>query len=606
MGFAPSAALRKLLGLPRKRPRDERVPDRSLLEELTNHRYSTGSPFDVLVAPDDTCWGDVFPNSLLLNRSNLSELFNDLTQVGPFPAHKGGRIAQSTAKRVANRLAMRACPADRAKQSAFSKAWLFPIWRELATLLPVRALARKIARTHAEKLIVIPISTNVFSYLNYFRWDVQEDEIEPFLLAAACRRLGLDVIVVASKSVFSLGTHSGKEISLEMRPWAVWNETGHPIPYNGEKTLLLVEDGIRNFGYAKSQVPDAVTVKSRLYSGSEQTDIILWGKEHNPPVHTVSLQLVRDFPGEMALYSPMHEIGALSDQFIASMLPMTEVALETAIASVHGSNIKDVHICDCYFFESALLAHAVRQNGGRVHLWPHSINDTFIHQHSRSDCPATIRSITSTSAGKCAEYFPASKVITAPRIMLSPPSPSRPFVHGRPTSVVIFGGSHAVARMPLMNLGRHEHTWIKLLRALANYPDDFRVLFKPKAHWESPEWLSSLSSDPLDFEETSLHANHLDFENSVFMSVTLASAALMEGLGRGIPFMITRETSVEDYMFIDPEVVPVGSADFIIDELLKLRDPQKFRSFTERQLHWYSQEALFYKSAHGWETTNAP
>lgn len=606
MRLAPSPALQRLLGFVRKRPQHEQAPLRSLLEELSNYRRCAGAPFDVLLAPDDACWEDLFPNSLLLNKSTLSHLFGGLTHVGQFPAHKGGRVAQSTAKRVANRLAAKACAADPEKQSAFSKAWLFPIWRELATLLPVRALARKIARTHTEKLIVIHISTNVFSYLNYLWWDVQADEIEPLLLAAACRRLGLDVIVVAHKSVFSLGTHSAKEISLEIRPCVVWNETGHPLVYNGEKTTLLVEDGIRNFGYAKSQIIDALTVKSRHYSGSQPADIILWGEEHNPPVHTLSLRLVREFPGEVALYSPIKEIVALSDQFITSMLPMTEVALETAIGSVHRSNIEDVHICDAYFFESALLAHAVRQNGGRVHLWPHSINDTFIHQHSRSDWPTTIRSITSTSAKKCAEYFPASQIITDPRIMLAPPSPPRPFVHGRPTSVIIFGGAHAVARMPLMNLGHHEHTWIKLLTALGRYPDDFRVLFKSKAQWESAEWLSSLSKEPLVFEETSVHANDLDFENSVFMSVTLASAALMEGLGRGIPLMITRETDVEDYMYIDTDVVPVGRVDFIIEELLNLRDPHKFRSFTERQLHWYSQEAIFNKNAQEWETVYAP
>ncbi|WFN89126.1 hypothetical protein [Agrobacterium pusense] len=606
MRYASPAALQRLLGLLRKKPQHEHALGRSFLEELSTFRPSAETPFDVLVAPDDAVWEDLFPNALLLNRSTLSNLFSGLTEVGSLPAHKGGRIAQSTAKRVANRLAAKVSVANPAKQSAFSKAWLFPIWRELATLLPVRALARKIVQSYPEKLVVVPLSTNIFSYLNYFRWDAQGDEIEPLLLAAACRRVGLDVIVVAHESAFVPGTRSAKEITLEIRPYAIWNEFGSPILYKGEKDTLVVEDGIRNFGYAKSQIPDAATIKSRLYSGSEQANIVLWGEEHNPPVHTVSLRLVGDLADRMALYSPISEIGALSDQFIASMLPMTEVALETAIGSVHGSNIKDVHICDCYFFESALVAHAVRQNGGRVHLWPHSINDTFIHQHARSDCPTTIRSITSTSARKCAEYFPTSKIIADPRIMLSPPRPPRPFVHGRPTSVIIFGGSHAVARMPLMNLGHHKQTWIKLLKSLASYPDDFRVLFKPKGHWESPKWLSSLSSDPLGFEETSLHANHLDFENSVFMSVTLASAALMEGLGRGIPFMIARETSVEDYMFIDPEVVPVGSADFIIDELLKLRDPQKFRSFTERQLHWYSQEALFYKSAHGWETTNAP
>ncbi|MFK3857837.1 hypothetical protein [Agrobacterium pusense] len=560
----------------------------------------------MLVAPDDTRWEDLFPNSLLLNRSSLSELFSGLTQVGPFPAHKGGRIAQSTAKKVANFLAARACGADKAKQSAFSKAWLFLIWRELATLLPVRALAKKISRFHPEKLIVIPISTNVFSYLNYFRWDVQADEIEPLLLAAACRRLGLDVIVVAHKSLFSHGTSITKEIALEIRPYEIWNEQGSPVLYTGDKATLVVEDGIRNFGYANSQIPDAVTVKSRLYSGSEQADIILWGEEHNPPVHTVSLRLVKDFPSGVALYSPNNEMGTLSDQFIASMLPMTEVGWGTAINSVRRSNIKEIHICDCYFFESALLAHAVRQSGGRVHLWPHSINDTFIHQHERSDCPATIRSVTSTSARKCAEYFPTSKVIAYPRIMLAPPSPPRPFVYGRPTSIIIFGGSHAVARMPLMNLGHHEQTWIKLLKALARYPDDFRVLFKPKGYWESPEWLSSLSKDPLIFEETYVHANDIESENPVFMSVTLASTALMEGLGRGIPFMIARETDAEDYLFVNSEFVPVGPVDLIIDELLKLRDPQKFRSFTERQLHWYSQEAIFNENAQERETIYAP
>lgn len=597
MNVVASAAVQRLLRLLRRRPQQEDAPQRCSIEEFISFSSSRETPFDVLVAPNDTRWDDLFPHSLLLSRSALTELYNGLGRVGPFSAHKGGRVAQCTAKRIANRLATKACGADKAKQSAFSKAWLFPIWREIATLMPVRALARKLAQSHAGKLIVIPIETNVFSYLNYFKWDVQADEIEPLLLATACRQAGMDVIVVAERSVFTSSATSANEIAIEIRPYENWREQGRPIISGQQCNNIVVEDGIRNFEYVKTQIPDAISVKSRLYSGSEQAQIILWGQEHNPPTHIVSLKLVKELPGEVALYSPADEVSTLSDYFIASMLPMTEAAMQTAIESVNTSGVKDAHICDCYFFESALIAHAVRQNGGRVHLWPHSINNTFILQHSRADSPATVRSITSSSARKCAEYFRTSNVIIDPRIMLAPAALPRRFVENRPTTVVIFGGSHAVARMPLLDVRHHEQTWVKLLKALGRYPDEFKVIFKPKGHWESSHWLSSLSGGSLKFVETAVHANDLDFDNSIFMSVSLASAALLEGLGRGIPFMITREVEVEDYMHVDPGAVPIGPVDSIVSHLLELRAPHKFISFAEKQLRWYSQEVTFNKSA---------
>ena len=79
----------------------------------------------------------------------------------------------------------------------------------------------------------------------------------------------------------------------------------------------------------------------------------------------------------------------------------------------------------------------------------------------------------------------------------------------------------------------------------------------------------------------------------IFLNVSFASSALLEGLGRGIPGMVAREITVEDYVTVDPAAIPVADVATIVSRIAECRDPAVFGALVERQLSWYATETRF-------------
>jgi hypothetical protein len=293
-----------------------------------------------------------------------------------------------------------------------------------------------------------------------------------------------------------------------------------------------------------------------------------------------------------SLWTPSGPVPTLDVVFRRLLEPLTDVALANTRDFVAQTRIRDLHICDHLFFRSAVLAHTVSEFGGRITLWPHSSNAAHVPYREPGFADRAI-AITRTGGRLWETVLPGEAVVVDSSVMMSPDTGTRETRPDVALNVVVFAGAYRIGRLPLVHYRQHVAAWRAFLAALDRLPEGVQVHLKPKPPWEGKEWFESLLEPGSRLKFTSTHANELDFPNMVFVSVTLGSSALMEGLGRGIPCMIVRTVEIEDYTTIDQAHFPVGDVAKVIAELEKCRDPKVLEDMTRDQLVYYRTECVF-------------
>jgi len=230
------------------------------------------------------------------------------------------------------------------------------------------------------------------------------------------------------------------------------------------------------------------------------------------------------------IYSPRNAGLRLDDQFVGLMAATTKDAAQRAFDL--GNQFEQNEACDHLFFESAVIAQAVRARGGKVFLWPHSSNAGHPLMYAKGDV-AAVRCTTNSSARVWSARLPGTPCAVQSNLILQPCSAPRPSTPGAPLTVVIFASVHVLRRMPFVDRRGHEDSYRRLLKARTDLAPQVRALFKPR--WKSTEWLRGVVGPSAVFEETTRTPLELDEPNMIFVTVSYGSTALLEGLGRGIP-----------------------------------------------------------------------
>jgi hypothetical protein len=79
----------------------------------------------------------------------------------------------------------------------------------------------------------------------------------------------------------------------------------------------------------------------------------------------------------------------------------------------------------------------------------------------------------------------------------------------------------------------------------------------------------------------------------VFVTINFASTAQLEGIARGIPVMIARDSEINDYVSLESSVVPIGPVEQIVAEIARCADPAYYERLTEQQMAWLRRETSF-------------
>ncbi len=505
-------------------------------------------------------------------------------RVGAMPAHIGSRFAQRAARRMAARLGARYAGRLGVPAETLADAWYASIWSELCTLIPLRHLARHLARHAAGGAVVIPIEPGPRRYLTF--WD--PNGLEPFYLAAELQRRGTPV------AFWLRQTTRGGTATIRLEPNLTWHAAYLGQRSSQRGSAAVVPAGLRGTEKLLRRIAGPILVAS-AFSTSTRFDLTVADRRARLPV--VEL-ILRQEPASVlatpeALLRPRdparYDLGA----WLCDLLgPPTAAAAGRAARLVAEHGLGEAHVCDHMFWESAIVAHAVREAGGRVVLWPHSSNAVHVGVRRAGEIDR-IHCATQSAAEAWRARFPDVPCSVASDLILAPCQTPRPLDPSQPLTVVVIAGGHRLNRLPVLDNDGHAGSYRRLFRGLAECAPGIRFVCKAKPPWESIEWLQSLVGQAPILRETRQAPMAIDLPNLVYVSVSFGSTALLEGLSRGIPCMIVRDIAVEDYTAIGPDDFPVGSVEMILARLRECRDLAVLRAMTEAQLAWYARETHF-------------
>lgn len=517
---------------------------------------------------------------LILDENRLNSEFRRFkSYIGAFPAYKITRLTQLIAERIVNRLARRYSKSLGIDTQTLIEGWFFSIWSELCHLIPARHLARQLANEAAGDLILIKLSPSNGHYLCY--WD--RNALEPFWLAYSLRRMGASVAFVINQPELL-----PEVIQHVIRPFPTWNLDPVKKPELNQHKDIVVASGIRGLGNVLSQLNNPLLLQAAFsYGAHEYFNESL--QDYASPLPDIVINFVRQPNQTHQQEKPQHYVCELPHTNLATwfqhiMGPRTQSATIAAARIVKNYGISEAHICDHLFFESGIMAGAVRQAGGEVVIWSHATNP--LHVKIRSPAPPKlINCFTTAVANHWKQELPSVSVVTNSNAMLLPGMLAQQLDPSMPLTVVLLAGEHWIGRMPFLDIPTHEGSYKQFFLELSKLSAAIRLVCRPRA--ETMDWLHSLAPPGMLLQETIEHPTEISLPNMIFLSISLRTSALLEGLGRGIPCMIIKEGNVEDFSDIDPAYIPIGSVQSIVGELSRCTYHQYLKMLTERQLAWY-------------------
>lgn len=530
---------------------------------------------------------------LFLDERTLDQHYEDgFSRMGAIPANKASRFVNRVLVKLSERIGARFAAKTGLPAALLSEALFFSISTETVRLVPARHMARRLARLAAGETVLIPLPGTGFTYLS-------GKQLEPFYLAAELQRRGVAVAFVSSDPALARQAREDGEIALRFEPDpALWNLP--PLPDAPEAApappgrAALVGAGIRGIAYILRKLGDPIKFQSPaphiMDPSIGEPDYAILDANHLP----VMLNLpFRQKPaaghlGRLGIVlgcSLPH--GDMGEYLISVLGGVINCTLERVRKLVRRHGITEAHICEHPFFESAILAHAVREAGGTVTLWPHSWGVSWWGLARHPGTAQEAYSVDRSGAAIWRQRLPDAKVHVVSNLYLPRYRAHRPVVPGEPLNVVIIGNMHNNERLPMIDRASLESISRKLLAGFAELPADIRWTYRPRGTPDL-QWQWELAGRPADFSYTTLPPVLIDLPNMVFLFPGLLSSALIEGINRGVPAIVAREDqTIEDYLGSDlPDCVPMGDVAFVMGELLRCRDPVYRQALVDKQVAW--------------------
>lgn len=489
--------------------------------------------------------------------------------LGSIPMRRVAKAYERIAIRISHKLAQSHSKQLDISIAGLRAAWFQPIYSELTTLLPIRHLARKLARRTDLPLFAIPLRS--LSFLTANAWST--NEMEPLYLAYEMRRQKVPVFLFIddpgdTKLTFTLSKASLPKDYPQFR-------------YSKRFTEVLGKTAVRRPEYVSRRIearrrrkPGLLSRQRRLGFSYGQRPIEL-GLDEGPSFGPIrSYFLAANPPG-------------LEQGFVDQISPLSVAVANWFRGEFEGRSIERANIADHASFESGIMAAEVLRKGGGLFLWPHSANAVHTNLHSPDDVVGI--TVAAQSTGRFwAESFGHSKINVDPAAILPSAQKAAGYSESHPIHVVLFAGAHALKRMPLLDIRSHEETWALALRSLQS--TDSELTIKHKTTWESRDWIRRLAPDPNALKFSDLHANKLSHPNMLFLSISMTSTAILEGIARGIPGMVVRDMPVEETPYYDPHCIPIVPSQDIATRIQQLNSKAAWESLSETQNQWFIRE----------------
>jgi len=547
---------------------------------------------------DLICLEDVDPDlltrrDLFLDKETLDRHYDQsFSRMGSIPANKAMRFINQVVVKLSALIGARFAGKVGVPAAVLTEALFLSVFAETQRLIPARHMARRIARIAGGETVLIPLPGTSFLYLH-------GADLEPFYLAAELQRRGVPVAFVLTDPSLARQARDEGALTFQFGPdpnlWrlpAVAEVPDGQAPAKGRAAVAGA--GIRGFGYILPRLDNPIKFQSppplimdQSY-GEPQRAVL--DAAHMPVLLYLPFRKVADSGrlghiGAALACSLPH--GDMGDFLISVLGGVVHGALQRMRKLVREDGITEAHICEHPFFETAVLAQAVRENGGTVTLWPHGWGVSWWGLTRHPGSARTVYSVDQTGAAIWRDRLPGTEVRVVSDLYLPRYRAPRPVVPDEPLNVVIVGNCYYLDRLPMIDRDSLEAISRKLYGALAGLPSDVRWTYRPRATADL-QWQWNLAGRPADFSYTSVPPALLDLPNMIFLFPGLLSSALIEGINRGIPALIAREDpTIEDYLGSEvSDCVPQGDVEMIIAEIMRCRDPGYRQALVERQVAW--------------------
>ena len=492
--------------------------------------------------------------------------------------------------RLLDRLVRRYAPQLEISERTLREAWHHAVMMEVWHVVAARHIARRIAASAAGGLVVFPLSSLTAAYLSH---GIDARGVDRFYLAAELQRRGVPVVFLWKAGEGGLPTH------LRFAPHRdLWAPSPIPLPPQAPARpggrAVLVGAGIRGIAQITSRHPDLLRIRSNYVFDSAfgQADEEVFDRRHLPV--TLSFPLAEDaaagLPDGVTLLTTALFETDLGHYLFVALGGATASAAAMARDMVARHNLTEAHVCDHPFFESALVANAVQEAGGRVVLWPHSFNPA-VPEFRPAGTVDAVYCVIEASAALWRRHHPDATVTVLPNFWLPPYAGPRPADPEKPLTVVVIANEYGAASIDYMDKWSLEVTYRRLFPRLEALGPEVDFTVRPRSQ-RGLNWLWRLAGLPPRFPHTQSPPMLVDQPNMVFLIVGLMSSALFEGICRGIPVLYLRQDpDVQEYVMPEmPDCLPVGDVAFIEGEIGKCRDPAYRRALIERQAAWYEAE----------------
>lgn len=491
--------------------------------------------------------------------------------------------------------------------------------QELIQKIPVDRIAAEIARTAKDEPVFLDLGPDEIPYLVSY----PTSRMQTIYFYDALRKIGCRVFLVR----FPNEAESEKEKprgagppTLQLVPRPAQLRPAKRTLKAGAETAsanLVVPAGIRSVSALLSRLGGAkvlnsgTAIKGLAYDRKTQQD---WDYDVHLSLHKSKPDLLPTFRVEtdwIASWSEQtwgqlaaDESPAAAKDSVASLsagrldtsdwlsflaraiVPyFKELSLE-AERTLKSEGILDVHIGDYLYAEPALVADKARSRGGRVHVWPHSTNP--LHTGFRqTEEMSSVRAVTRKGCEIWKTQLPGTRVIHDSGLMLFPSDDFVEFQDGAPLSVVVIGGRSVTRNLPILDIKSHEELYKSFFKRAGKLQEQgrLRIYFKPRGKTGEHElWLAEVVGKEVQWDRVLEHPLRLTLANPVFVSLSVGSSALLEGVTRGIPGMIIESGSAREYVATNKGVPPAYGLDAALDLLDRLTHRREWEEYRRGQI----------------------
>jgi hypothetical protein len=548
-----------------------------------------------LICSDDPDLASVTRPELYLDDKGLEAQYaRTLPQVGAI--RRAGKTLNALAFRLSGKLARRYAERLKLPVNLLREAWFHSILMEVWHVVAARHIARRIAVSAAGEPVIIPIGGVSLPYLSH---GAESRKIDRFYIAAELQRRGVPVAFVCSDPELLKRVRSGEPGYLRFEPfkdlWVPAPLPGPPLEPSGEERVAVIGAGIRGVNQILARHPDALRVQSGYVFdpafGTPEAAVV--DTNHLPVALTFPLYAEDDEDvsvRDLVLLSTTLTHSDLGEYLCVALGGATAAATQRARELVQRHRLTEAHVCEHAFYESAIVANAVKESGGRVVLWPHSFNPAF----PEFRLPGTVDAVNCVLESGAATWrarLPDAEVSVIPNFWLPRYQGPQPASPAEPLTVVVICNEFGYTGIDYMNRWILEVTYRRLFRRLRALAPDVRYTVRPRSQ-PGLNWVWRVAGRPPSFPHTPDPPLLIDFPNMVFLFIGLMSSAIFEGICRGIPALYVREDpTVTEYVMPDmPECLPTGDVAFIEEEILKCRDAAYREALIRRQAAWYEIE----------------